>query len=580
MDSIKIALKKPFADAIKSVFGPDLGIDPMIEPSRVAGYGDYQANFSMDVARRLRRSPIEVAESVLKKLPACTDIWHKLDISGPGFINVHLADNFLVDRVNLLAADARLGVPRNMQTETVVVDYGGQNIAKELHVGHLRSLIIGDAIVRLLEFQGHRVIRQNHVGDWGVQFGMVIQYLMDEHYTIREETIASIDQIYKQAKILFDSDDDFAMRAKNRVVALQKGDADTAAIWDHLVKVSNRHIDVISRRLGVLLNTDDVRGESFYNQFLEDTVRDIEQKGLAQEENGAVIVLLPEFVDRDNKILPLVIRKTEGAFLYATTDIAAARYRIETLKANRLIYVTDTRQTLHFKMIFSLLRKAGFAPDHVRLEHASFGTVLGNDRKPFKTRSGETIKLEALLDEAEKRSQDVLVSKNPSMDTETMKKNAQLIGPGSLKYADLKNERSKDYLFDWNRMISFEGNTAPYLLNAYVRIHSLHRKSGKTISESISAQIRIIENEERWLVLKLIEFPEAISASADELAPHKLCNALYELAGSYHKFYEQCPILNSGDPQMTASRLALSAVVANVLKLGMDLLGLQAMDKM
>lgn len=582
MDSIKNILAAKFTSALALAYPSAGQADAMIQPASQPRFGDYQANFAMTLAKRSGQKPRDVAERVLAHLET-SDVWEKLEIAGPGFINISLSETFLQRRLQALLGDARLGVPLSPVSQRVVVDYSGANVAKEMHVGHLRSSIIGDCIARVLEFQGHHVLRQNHVGDWGTQFGMLIEYMLDSNQLNTEELqIGDLNALYRQAKSRFDAQSEFADRARQRVVALQSGDIQSTAIWQGLVEVSKRHFEDIFQRLGIGLREEHMRGESFYNPQLSDLVQTLQAQNFAKIDQGALVMELEGFVDRQGHALPLLIQKSDGGYLYATTDLAAARYRITHLGAKRIIYVTDARQSQHFSMLFAALRKTGWATEQIELEHVAFGAMLGEDKKPFKTRSGEMITLSALIDEACERATHVLREKNPELDADEVKVLAQAIGVAALKYADLKTERVKDYLFGWERMISFEGNTAPYLLNAYVRILSLFRKANLQVESVIGAAqpIVITHARERELAIRLLEFPDIVDNLGRELLPHRLCNYLYDIASTYHQFYEACPVLAADTDAQRDSRLALCVLTERCLQLGLNLLGINTVEKM
>ncbi len=568
-----------FRAAIVDAFGPEFAqIDPLVRPAANPQFGDYQANVAMSLAKQLGRKPRDVAQAILDKLQL-DDVSEKLDIAGPGFVNITLAQGFLDEQLAAVAADERLGVPTVDKPDTVVVDYSGPNVAKEMHIGHLRSTIIGDAIVRVLDFQGRRTIRQNHIGDWGTQFGMLIEHLITSN-AATEESIGDLNTLYREAKQRFDEDPDFAQRARQRVVALQSGDETSRAIWMRLVNASKAYFQTIYERLGVLLQPDDARGESFYNDRLTDTVRDLEAVGLARESEGALVVYPQGFVNPEGEPLGMIVRKSDGGFLYATTDLAAARYRIHDLHADRIIYVTDSRQSQHFAMVFQTLREANWTNERVRLDHVPFGTILGKDRKPFKTREGGVVRLADVLDEAERRASAIVAEKNPELSPADRDAIARAVGIGALKYADLSNDRIKDYVFDWDRMLSFEGNTAPYLQNAYVRIRAIFRKvEAQGLSFTGNEPLHIREPAERQLALRLFQFPAIIASVAETLEPHRLCNYLYDLAAAYHQFYEKCPVIKADDATR-ASRLRLSDTVARTLRTGLGLLGIDVVEQM
>ena len=583
MTNIKTILSERFAAAIKTVYGNEHGnSDPLINVTANPDFGDYQANLAMNLAKKLGEKPRNIATAIIENLEL-ENICEKIEVAGPGFINLYLAASFIDEQICALAKDTDLGLTPADTPQTVVVDYSAPNIAKDMHVGHLRSTVIGDAIVRVLMRQGHEVIRQNHMGDWGTQFGMLIEYLIDSGWEEKdnEKSIGDLESLYQESKLKFDSDADFNERARKRVVALQGGDGYTLKIWEYIVGESVDHFNQIYDRLGVLLKETDNRPESFYNPLLPGVIDSLEQGKVLEISEGAAVIFLEGFKDRDDKPLPMIVRKSDGGYLYATTDLAAVRYRLEELHANRLIYITDARQAQHFAMLFAAVRLVGWVKDTVRLDHVPFGTVLDANRKPFKTRDGGTIKLVDLLDEAESRAAAVLYSKNPDLTEQQCDELARIISLAALKYADLSNDRIKDYVFDWDRMLALDGNTAPYLQNAYVRILSIFRK-GNIDRQSINMEALHIQTpSEKALALKLFQYSTAVESVAERLEPHRLCTYLYELAACFHAFYESCPILKEdvGDDER-CSRLALCDLTARVLHDGLDLLGIETVEKM
>ncbi len=586
MPSVLDILKPPFTSAIAAAFGGDhAGVDPLIRPSTNLRFGDFQANVAMSLAKPLGRNPRDVAQQIVDRLELA-GICEDVTIAGPGFINLTLSRGFLDQQLAAMAGDGRLGVAQVSDPQTVVVDYSGPNVAKEMHVGHLRSTVIGDTIARVLAFQGHQVIRQNHLGDWGTQFGMLIEHLIEtfsqDHLTAEDCSIGDLNTFYQEAKQKFDADPDFAQRSRQRVVKLQSGDAESNQLWESLRIESMEHFDGVYDRLDVLLTDDDVTPESFYNQNLPSVIEDLQNIGLLRESQGAGVVYPDGFKDREGQPMAMIVRKSDGGYLYATTDLAAARYRIDKLGADRVIYVTDARQGQHFAMVFAVLRQGGWADGSIRLDHVPFGAVLGPDRKPFKTREGGTVKLIDLIDEAERRAAAVITDKNPSLPENERGRVAHAVGIGALKYADLSSDRIKDYVFDWDRMLAFEGNTAPYLQNAYVRIRSIFRKGGVDPQAGTGAigPVSIHADGERALAVKLLQLPGVIDTVGDSLEPHRLCTYLYELASGFHQFYERCPVLKAADEAKVRSRLGLCSVVARTLKLGMGLLGIEVPQRM
>jgi arginyl-tRNA synthetase len=444
-----------------------------------------------------------------------------------------------------------------------------------MHVGHLRSTVIGDAIAHTLAFLGHRVIRQNHLGDWGTQFGMLIEQLLEAG----EPAGADLDDLYRAAQARFERDPAFAARARERVVALQAGDPTSLALWRRLVQQSTERFAAVYARLGAALTTADIRPESFYNPLLPDIVAELEAKGLARPSEGALCVFLDGFTRPDGTPLPLMVRKSDGGYLYATTDLAALRYRVEVLRAERLIYVTDARQAQHFAMVFAAARRAGWLPPHVRAEHVPFGTVLGEDGRPFRTRSGDTVRLADLLDEAERRAAALVAEKNPALDAAARARVARAVGIGAIKYADLASDRVKDYVFSWERMLAMEGNTAPYLQYAYARIRSIFRKAAG-MPPPPAGPLVLGEPAERALVLKLLQLGGVVRAVGETLEPHRLCAYLYDVATAFSTFYERCPVLQAPDSARRASRLWLCELTARTLACGLGLLGIEVLERM
>lgn len=577
---MKAILSDIFKTAIHAAFGDEAGdCDPVIQLSGRAEFGDYQANFAMRLAKILRKKPIDVANEVVAKITDKT-LFKALEPSGPGFINIFLDNQFLAQQLQSLVSDSRLNIPQEKISQTIVVDYANANVAKEMHVGHIRSIVIGDAIVRIMNFLGHNVIRQSHLGDWGTQFGMLIEHMIEQNTHTKAHSVSDLDPLYKEAKQRFDADPIFAEKARARVVALQSGDEATLAIWRQLVAESLQYFQKIYNKLDVLLLEEDARGESFYNSMLPSVVAELEKQGLATLDDGASVIFLEGIAGSGDKLAPFIIRKKDGGYLYATTDLAAAKFRIETLGASRIIYLTDARQKQHFAMLFASLRQANWAPKQIRLEHIPFGAILGKDNKPFKTRSGESIKLISLLEEAESRALALAREKNVDLDENQLKKIAHEVGVGALKYADLRSDKIKDYVFDWEKLLSFEGNTAPYLQNAYVRIQAIFRKGAIDVTQLKHKKIHLTMDVEHLLAVKILGFSDMVYSVADDLALHRLCDYLYDLASSFHQFYEHCPMLSLDDEDIRDSRLLLASLTAQTLKLGLDLLGIKTLEKM
>ena len=622
--NLRAELENRLRAALAAAGAPD-DAPAMVAPAARAEFGDYQANGVMGAAKLLKTDPRKLAEKVVAQTAAgsagdLSEIAEKVEVAGPGFINIRLKKQWLGARLSAASSDERLGVERPAKPQAVVVDYSAPNLAKEMHVGHLRSTIIGDALARTLDFIGHKVVRQNHVGDWGTQFGMLVAYAPERGVSVSRDpfpevkvtvtgsagpSIEDMEDYYRQAKIRFDTSPEFARMARENVVRLQRGDWEIEALWSFVVQQSLEHADRIYKRLGVCLTRADVRGESAYNDDLANVVADLEKAGLLKESQGAQCVFLDEFKGKDGEPLPLIVRKSDEGYLYATTDLAAIRYRCGTgpekpdwAPADRILYVVDARQTLHFRQVFAVARKAGFAPDNVSLEHVSFGTMMGPDGRPFKTREGGTVKLMDLLDEAEKRAYELVVKKEQELppeqrrniDEDQLRHIARVVGIGAVKYADLSQNRTSDYVFSWDKMLALDGNTAPYMQYAYARIRSIFRKgglgeqSGRTESglrqgSPSGGSLAVSEPAERALAVKLLQFPETVEAVADECLPNILCSYLYDLAGAFMGFYENCPVLQSQEP-VRGSRLRLCDLTARTIKTGLGLLGIGVIEQM
>ncbi len=553
-----------------------------IDRTKDKSHGDFATNIALMLAKPAGMKPRDLAEKLIAALPADNAV-AKVEIAGPGFINFFQADDWLTGLLDQALADEHLGVARPAQAQTVVVDYSSPNLAKEMHVGHLRSSIIGDAVVRTLEFLGHKVVRQNHVGDWGTQFGMLLAYLeeqkSEESDTELSRELGDLEGFYRAAKQRFDESDAFATRARSLVVKLQAGDEDCLALWREFNSVSLSHCQAVYDRLGVSLTPADVRGESAYNDDLAQVVSDLDAKGLLSEDQGAQCVFMDEFKNKEGAPLPVIVKKADGGYLYATTDLAALRYRAGTLHADRMLYFVDQRQALHFQQMFSLAKRAGFVPENTALEHMGFGTMNGPDGRPFKTRDGGTVKLIDLLDEAEQRAYTLVRDKNPELDDSALRTIAHAVGIGAVKYADLSKNRSSDYIFNFEQMLSFEGNTAPYLLYAYTRVASVFRKAGLDMAD-VNGDFLLQEEAEQALAARLVQFGEVLESVAEKGLPHLLCTYLYDVAGLFSTFYEHCPILSGDNEALKQSRLKLAALTARTLKQGMELLGLSPLERM
>ncbi|WP_312583327.1 arginine--tRNA ligase [Atlantibacter hermannii] len=558
--------------------GAPADCEPQVRQSAKAQFGDYQANGVMSVAKKLGMPPRQLAEQVLNHLDLA-GIASKVEIAGPGFINIFLDPAYLSGLVESAVLNERIGIPQ-VAPQTIVVDYSAPNVAKEMHVGHLRSTIIGDAAVRTLEFLGHNVIRANHVGDWGTQFGMLIAYLeKQQNENAGEMALADLEGFYREAKKHYDEDEAFAERARNYVVKLQSGDEYCREMWRKLVDITMTQNQITYERLNVTLTRDDVMGESLYNPMLAGIVADLKAKGLAVESEGATVVFLEEYKNKEGEPMGVIIQKKDGGFLYTTTDIACAKYRYETLHADRVLYYIDSRQHQHLMQAWTIVRKAGYVPDSVPLEHHMFGMMLGKDGKPFKTRAGGTVKLSDLLDEALERARRLVAAKNPDMPADELEALANAVGIGAVKYADLSKNRTTDYIFDWDNMLAFEGNTAPYMQYAYTRVLSIFRKAGMEES-MLTAPVKITEEREAALAARLLQFEETLTTVAREGTPHVMCAYLYDVAGLFSGFYEHCPILTAESEGVRQSRLKLALLTAKTLKIGLDTLGIQTVERM
>ena len=570
------------SDKIKQAMitaGADEQCDALIHQSGKPQFGDYQANGIMAAAKKLGLNPREFAQKVLDHADL-SDVAEKTEIAGPGFINIFLNPTWLANNVSAALKDQNLGVSAN-EKQTIVIDYSSPNVAKEMHVGHLRSTIIGDAVVRTLEFLGHNVIRANHVGDWGTQFGMLIAYLEKmENEHASEMELQDLEAFYREAKKHYDEDEAFAEKARNYVVKLQGGDEYCRTMWKKLVDITMQQNQRNYDRLNVTLTEKDVMGESLYNPMLPAIVEDLKKQGLAVEDEGALVVYLDEFKNKEGEPMGVIVQKKDGGFLYTTTDIAAAKYRYETLKADRALVFSDTRQSQHMQQAWLITRKAGYVPDSFSLEHKNFGMMLGKDGKPFKTRTGGTVKLADLLDEAIERATVLINEKNTNLSDEEKTAVIEAVGIGSVKYADLSKNRTTDYVFDWDNMLSFEGNTAPYMQYAYTRIRSIFNKADVNPTALAEAKIQLSDEKERALAIKLLQFEEAVQTVGKEGTPHVLCAYLYELAGVFSSFYEHCPILNAEDENVKLSRLKLASLTEKTLKQGLELLGIKTIEKM
>jgi arginyl-tRNA synthetase len=570
------ALGEQVRTALAAELGPGYAhADPVIRPSQFA---DFQSNAAMALSRKAGMAPRELAARLARRL-AGSDVCQPPEVSGPGFLNLMLRDDWISAQASGQLADPRLGVAAADPAQRIVVDYSGPNVAKELHVGHLRPTVVGDAVVRVLEYQGHDVIRAAHLGDWGTQFGMLLEHLLDVGEEEADKQIAAgeINAFYQAAKVKFDGDPAFAGRSRRRVVALQSGDPETQRLWRRLVDDSMAYLRSIYSRLGITLRTEsDMDPESFYNPMLADVCGELEAKGVARISDGALCAFPPGFTGRDGSPLPLILRKSDGGYGYATTDVAAIRYRTRDLRASRLVYVVGSEQVLHFAMVFATAREAGWLAN-TTAEHAVVGLMTGADRKRFRTREGESAKLADLVDEAVRRAEHVISDRYD--DPEQRRRIAEAVGIGALKYADLSVARETSYVLDFGRMLALTGNTGPYLQYATARIRSIFARAGLDPGAA-AGPVRLGEAAERELALRLLGFGRAVHEVAVAAEPHKLAGFLFEVATAFTTFYEQCPVLQAPDSATRDSRLALSALTLRVLVTGLDLLGIPVPERM
>ena len=552
-------------------------VDPVVRPSDRA---DAQVNGALPLAKRIGSNPREIAQRVIDS-GVLGDVCSSVEIAGPGFVNLTFSEEFLAAQLVAVAADERLGIGHAAHPRKVVVDYSHPNVAKEMHAGHLRTTVIGDAIVRMLELVGHDVIRENHIGDWGRPFGMLIEHLLD----IGEDVAAAgmqqgeLDVFYKAANAKFAESEEFQARARERVVKLQAREPESIAIWQRLVDMSNEYFNLVYRKLGVLLTDDDLAGESMYEHLMPEVYSRLEQQGLLTESDGAQVVFVPGFTNRDNEPLPLIVRSSAGAFMYATSDLACVLDRTERLDADLLLYVVGAPQAQHLQMVFEVSKMAGWLQPPAEAVHIAFGNVLGDDRKMLRSRSGDAVKLIDLLDEAVERAEAAVAEKSPDLDATERSAIAQMIGIGALKYADLSTDRIKDYVFDWDRMLAFEGNTAPYLQYAHARICSIFRRADVDRSAVRGSAVDLGTDQERALAKRLLAYPTALDDTLATYSPHKLCTYLFDLAQDFTSFYEHCPVMKADEPLRT-SRLALCDVTARTLEHGLGLLGISAPTSM
>ncbi|MBF8778786.1 arginine--tRNA ligase [Pseudomonas fulva] len=576
-DTIRQLIQQALTQLVADGVLPD-GLTPAIqvENARDKSHGDFASNIAMMLAKPAGMKPRDLADKLIAALPASEEV-SKVEIAGPGFLNFFQNTQALANRLDAALDDDRLGVRKAGPSQRVVIDLSAPNLAKEMHVGHLRSTIIGDSVARVLEWLGDEVIRQNHVGDWGTQFGMLLAYL--EENPVTSDELSDLENFYRAAKKRFDESEAFATRARGLVVKLQAGDAECMALWTRFKDISLSHCQKTYELLNVKLTMADVKGESAYNADLANVVADLAAAGLLVESQGAQCVFLDEYKTAEGDPLPVIVQKADGGYLYATTDLAAIRYRSNVLKADRALYFVDQRQALHFNQVFEVARRAGFIGHPMHMEHMGFGTMNGADGRPFKTRDGGTVKLVDLLNEAKERAYALVKEKNAGLDEQELRQIAEVVGIGAVKYADLSKHRTSDYSFNFELMLNFDGNTAPYLLYAYTRVASIFRKLGKTFDQA-DGQIMLQAAQEQDLAARLAQFGEVLNSVAEKGTPHVLCGYLYDIAGLFSSFYENCPILTAETPQQQQSRLRLAALTGRTLKQGLELLGLETLERM
>ncbi|MET9876157.1 arginine--tRNA ligase [Actinacidiphila glaucinigra] len=578
VNSLSASIQQRVADA--------LGADPLLRRSDRA---DFQANGVLGLAKRNKQNPRELAAQVVEALPAGDELIAAVEVSGPGFLNITVSDAAITRTLAARAADGRLGVPVKPEPGTTVIDYAQPNVAKEMHVGHLRSSVIGDALVKILEFEGETVIRRHHIGDWGTQFGMLIQYLVEHPHELDhgaseageeagEASMSRLNRLYKASRTVFDSDEEFKTRSRKRVVDLQAGDPETLAMWQRFVDESKIYFNSVYDKLDIEIRDEDVVGESGYNDMLVETCKLLEESGVAVRSNGALCVFFDDVKGKDGEPVPLIVQKADGGFGYAATDLSAIRDRTADLHADTLLYVVDSRQALHFKMVFETAKRAGWLTDEVTALHIPFGTLLGKDGKPYKTRSGETFRLVDLLDEAVERAATVIREKSSELTDEEVADRAKEVGIGAIKYADLSTSLGRDYVFDLDRMVSLNGDTSVYLQYAYARNRSILRKAGD--AKPVAHPELPLAPAERALGLLLDEFAETLAGVSETYEPHKLASYLYALASAYTTFFDQCPVLKAETPELRENRLFLCDLTARTLRQGMALLGIRTPERL
>ncbi|MCX5384893.1 arginine--tRNA ligase [Streptomyces sp. NBC_00083] len=580
--SLASTVQQRLADALSAALPEAGSTDPLLRRSDRA---DFQANGILALAKKLKGNPRELATKVVEQVDG--DLIKEIEVSGPGFLNITLADRAIIETLAGRAADDRLGVPLKEHPGVTVIDYAQPNVAKEMHVGHLRSAVIGDALRAMLDFTGEKTIGRHHIGDWGTQFGMLIQYLIENPGELApaddvdgEQAMSNLNRVYKASRAVFDSDEEFKERARKRVVALQSGDQETLELWQQFVDESKVYFYSVFEKLDMEIRDDEIVGESAYNDLMPETARLLEESGVAVRSDGALVVFFDEIRGKDDQPVPLIVQKADGGFGYAASDLSAIRNRVGELDATSLIYVVDVRQSLHFKMVFETARRAGWLGDDVTAHNMGYGTVLGADGKPFKTREGETVKLEDLLDEAAERATAVVREKaeKVGLSEEEIVENGRYVGIGAVKYADLSTSANRDYKFDLDQMVSLNGDTSVYLQYAYARIKSILRKAGTT-APAAHPELELAPAE-RAMALHLDAFGDLVYEAAAEYAPHKVAAYLFQLASLFTTFYDQCPVLKADTEAQTENRLFLSELTARTLNRGMALLGIRTPERL
>ncbi|CAL9548015.1 arginine--tRNA ligase [Streptomyces sp. enrichment culture] len=581
--SLSDSVQQQLASALTATRPEAAGADPLLRRSDRA---DYQANGILALAKKAKANPRELATEVVAHVTTGDELIKDVEVSGPGFLNITVADRAITGNLAARLADGeRLGVPLKQDAGTTVVDYAQPNVAKEMHVGHLRSAVIGDALRGMLDFTGEQTVGRHHIGDWGTQFGMLIQYLFEHPGELApaedvdgEQAMSNLNRVYKASRAVFDSDEEFKERARRRVVALQSGDKETLELWQQFVDESKVYFYSVFEKLDMEIRDEEIVGESAYNEGMPETARLLEESGVAVRSEGALVVFFDEIRGKDDQPVPLIVQKADGGFGYAASDLTAIRNRVQDLHATTLLYVVDVRQSLHFRMVFETARRAGWLGDGVTAHNMGYGTVLGADGKPFKTRAGETVRLEDLLDEAVQRAAEVVREKARDLTEDEIRERAAQVGIGAVKYADLSTSPSRDYKFDLDQMVSLNGDTSVYLQYAYARIRSILRKAGE-VRPAAHPELELHEAE-RALGLHLDAFGNTVFEAAAEYAPHKLAAYLYQLASLYTAFYDKCPVLKAETPEQVENRLFLCDITARTLHRGMALLGIRTPERL